>query len=95
MMAKVTMPAWRDDMSAILRTMGIDSSCVARVVIDMQPGMFAPTMHVEMIGDARIIDLGAVLAGVDDVRVSRSETPRLVFRVVATRSDLPGSDRGA
>lgn len=94
-MVKVTMPQWRGEMLAALRSMGIDPDYVARLVIDLRPGTFAPTMHVEMIGDARIIDLGAVLAGADDVRVSRSETPQPIFRVVATRSDLPGSDSGA
>ena len=93
-MVKVTMPTWRAEMQAQLRSMGIDPNNCARLVIDMQPGSFYPVMHVEMIGDARIIDLGAVLAGAEDVRVSRSETPQPVFRL-HLRAEASDGDDGA
>lgn len=86
-MAKILMPEWLADMTAALRSMGIEPNNVARLAIVLEPGD-VPVMHVEMIGDRRIIDLAAVLAGADDVRVSRSETPQPVVRL---RLSTPGA----
>lgn len=89
-MAKILMPQWRVGMADTLRSMGIDPNNVARLVVVVEPGD-VPVMHVEMIGDRRIIDLAAVLAGADDVRVSRSETPQRVFRLMATPDGSDGA----
>lgn len=90
-MVKILMLEWRADMTAALRSMGIEPNNVRRLVIALEPGS-TPIMHVEMIGDRRIIDLAAVLAGADDVRVSQSEMPRPVIRIVAS---TPGGRDGA
>lgn len=81
-MAKILMESWRQSMHLLLDGMGIDSRNVRRLVIDVRPGE-VPVMHVEMIGDPRIVDMAEVLVGAPGARVdsAQSAAPDLSYDV--------------